>query len=59
MSGLTVNVLDELSDPMGVDVAVSPEKEAVKVYEFDASLGVMVQLANRWYSSSRYRTRNR
>ena len=45
MSGLTVNVLDELSDPMGVDVVVSPEKEAVKVYEFDGSLGVMVQLA--------------
>ncbi len=31
MSGLTVNVLDELSEPMGVVVVVSPENDAVKV----------------------------
>ena len=31
VSGLTVNVLVELFDPMGVDVVVSPGKEAVSV----------------------------
>src|SRR3984957_12526741 len=31
VSGLTVNVLVELFDPMGVEVVVSPGKEAVSV----------------------------
>jgi hypothetical protein len=31
VSGLTVKVLDELSDPIGVEAVSSPEKEAVRV----------------------------
>ena len=31
VSGVTVNVLDELSEPCGVDVEVSPGKDAVNV----------------------------
>ena len=31
VSGLTVNVLVELFDPMGVEVVVSPGNEAVSV----------------------------
>ena len=55
MSGLTVNVLDELSEPMGVEVEVSPGKEAVRVYEFDGSDGR--RRPGRW--SWRCRTRIR
>ena len=40
-----MNVLVELFDPMGVDVAVSPGNEALRVYELDGSLAVMSQVA--------------
>ena len=46
VSGLTVNVLDELSEPIGVVVVVSPGKEAVSVYELDGSEGVMTHEAS-------------
>ena len=38
-SGVTVNVLVEESEPMGADVVVSPENDAVSVYELEGSPG--------------------
>jgi len=40
-----VNVLVELFEPMGVDVVVSPGKDAVNVYELEGSDAVMSQVA--------------
>ena len=45
MSGVTVKVLEEVSEPIGVDVVVSPENDAVNVYELEGSPGVMTQVA--------------
>jgi hypothetical protein len=44
-SGFTVKVLEVVSDPSGVELDVSPEKEAVKVYELEGSDAVMSQVA--------------
>ena len=48
MSGFTGNEPDESFEPNGVDVDVSPPNEAVSVYVFDGSVGVMSQVATPW-----------
>jgi hypothetical protein len=44
-SGFTANVLEVLSEPIGVEVDVSPPNDAVSVYELEGSPGVMTQVA--------------